>query len=199
AAAEAVVGPVERVEDILELLIRRSLLEWDKATQRYSMHELVRAFAEARQDDPKPVRLRHAQYYLQVAEQAERMYRQRGEAMLAALALFDRERTQIDAAWAWARKEAGDPDVDVLLLAYVEATSSTGALRYHKRLERIPQLEAAVAAAQRLGRRSDEGSLLGELGSEYLILGDVPRAISYHDQHLAIARDIGDQRAEGRA
>ncbi|NJK82393.1 MAG: tetratricopeptide repeat-containing protein [Chloroflexaceae bacterium] len=32
---------------------------------------------------------------------------------------------------------------------------------------------------------------LGNLGSAYHSLGDYPRAIAYHEQHLAISRAIG--------
>ena len=50
-AAIAVVGTDGDVADALELLRRRSLLEWDVALARYSLHELVRVFATARLED----------------------------------------------------------------------------------------------------------------------------------------------------
>ena len=41
------------------------------------------------------------------------------------------------------------------------------------------------------------GSTVNNLGVAYADLGDLPRAIEYHEQALTIAREIGDQRGEG--
>jgi tetratricopeptide (TPR) repeat protein len=49
---------------------------------------------------------------------------------------------------------------------------------------------AAVAARE---------DLLGELGLAYAKLGDVEKAIAYHEQALTIAREISDRRGEGYA
>src|SRR5262249_26116428 len=66
-------------EAALSLLRRRSLLEYDLNSQRYPLHELVRVFALARlreqgDDTERAVRLRHAQHYIEVAQQAEQLY-----------------------------------------------------------------------------------------------------------------------------
>src|SRR5271166_4170750 len=43
------------------------------------------------------------------------------------------------------------------------------------------------------------GQLLGTLGLAYADLGQAERAIGFYEQHLAIAREIGDRRGEGAA
>ncbi len=47
--------------------------------------------------------------------------------------------------------------------------------------------------------RDRRGRLLGTVGLAYARLGQVERAIEFYEQHLAIAREIGDRRGEGNA
>ncbi|MGI8589001.1 MAG: tetratricopeptide repeat protein [Chloroflexia bacterium] len=199
AAAEAVLdlpaGPSP--QDALDLLYQRSLLEWDATTARYSLHPLVRSFALSRLPETDASYLRHAEHYAVVAAYAENDLYLSKDRQLEGLALFDRERAHVDTGWAWACQHFGSLQADALLLAYAHATVYIGSLRYHARSERIPQLEAALAAARRLGRRGAEGSLLGNLGTAYADLGDAHRAIEYYHKALAIEREIGDRRGEG--
>ena len=58
-------------------------------------------------------------------------------------------------------------------------------------------LGQALDAARGLGDRSQEGAVLGSLGSAYWNLGQVEKAIEYYQQALTIAREIGDRRGEG--
>ena len=48
-------------------------------------------------------------------------------------------------------------------------------------------------------RQKGRRSCLGNLGIAYKNLGDARKAIEYHEKALAIAREIGDRRAEGAA
>jgi tetratricopeptide (TPR) repeat protein len=199
AAAQAVAAIDGDVDEVLELLRRRSLLEWDATAERFSLHDLVRAFALARLEDADAVRLRHARYYTEVAAAAQRFYLTGGAATLKGLALLDQERLHVDAGWSWARAHAGNQDADTLLLDYADVSEYIGDLRYDTRRERIPQLEAALAAARRRNDRNAEGARLGNMGNAYSALGDARQAITYHEQHLAIAREMGDRRGEGQA
>jgi tetratricopeptide (TPR) repeat protein len=200
AAAQAVTAIDGDVAEALELLQRRSLLEWDATVERYSLHDLVREFAVAQLSEAEKatLALRHAQYYARVATYAQYELYLKGQ-QLAGLALFDQERPHIDAGWSWVLAHAGDQDADALLRDYAEASVYIGDLRYDTRRERIPQLEAALAAARRRSDRQEEGNVLGILGRAYSDLGDVRQTITYHEQRLAIAREIGDRRGEGNA
>ena len=50
-----------------------------------------------------------------------------------------------------------------------------------------------------IGQRRAEGNSLGNLGIAYRNLGQVEKAIDYHQQALAISQEIGDRRAEGNS
>ena len=57
--------------------------------------------------------------------------------------------------------------------------------------------EQALAIAQEIGDRTNEGILLGNLVYSYGDLGQTDKAIEYSEQALKIAREIGDQHTEG--
>jgi tetratricopeptide (TPR) repeat protein len=203
AALTAVLVDIPDALEQASLLHRRSILGYHTETERYDMHELVRVFAlehlEANAAIAHATRLHHAYYYAAVAEQAQNDHYLQGDP-LQGLTLFDHERPQIDAAWGWLMQWKVESDqqreVDELLLAFANATTLIGDLRYDLQWERIPQSEALVVAAQRLGRKDAEGMALGNLGNAYRHLGQVERAIDYYEQYLAIARELGDRRGE---
>nr|WP_044201039.1 tetratricopeptide repeat protein [Oscillochloris trichoides] len=202
AAAAAVVQPddPERLRDDMSLLYRRSLLEYHPEQERYDLHELVRLFALQRLgEQERAARLRYATYYIAAAKEAQQHYLAGGDQIVRGLAHFERERANLDAARRWLHAHAGSREVDTLLIDDADATAYIGELRYHPRSERIPQLEAALAAARRLGRRGAEGWFLGNLGLAYAALGEPRRAIEIYEQRLVIAREIGDRRGEGNA
>ncbi len=172
-AANAVLLGMGAVDDLLEKLYRRSMVEWNPETERYALHDLVREFCTERLTDILAVQLRYAQHYAQVAMQVKALY---NHDIPGALALFDRERTHIDTGWTWARAHAGNPTVDTVLIAYGQGTFHAGALRYDKRSERLPQMQAMQEAAQRLGERGAEGRALHYIGITYYLLGDWPAA-----------------------
>ena len=199
AAAQAVIDvPDNDLADLLDELTLTSLLDVDETTQRYDLHDLVRTFACTHLTDPRPVHLRHAQFYQQVAYHADKDLYEEGQP-LAGLTLFDQERRQIDAAWHWLLTQPPTNDTDHLLLDLANATAYIGDLRYDLRHERIPQLQAQASAAQRLDHKEAQGVALGNLGNAYRNLGEVTRAIEYYQQWLTIAREIDDRRGEGNA
>ena len=44
-----------------------------------------------------------------------------------------------------------------------------------------------------------EGATVGNLGNAYAHLGEVEKAIGYHEQQLVISRETGDRQSEGNA
>lgn len=195
AAANAIVVGVP-IEKVLELLHRRRLVEMDVAAARYTLHEAVRAFGALRLENANAVQRRFAKHYVQIAKHAGGELYLKGDTS-AALALFDRERTNIDTACAWAREQAGDREADKLLLEHIVATGYIGTLRYDVQRERIPQLDAALLAARRLNHKQGEAIVLNHLGAAYDTLGDSHKAIAFYEQALSIHRDVGDTEGEG--
>jgi len=188
------------VKDVLSMLYRRSLLEYDTTLERYNLHDLVQAFATERLSERLQVtttQLRYVHYYLEVSQRAGNLYDKGNEDMLAGLALFDRERVHIDASWEWLQQQPDSPATDDLMIAFAEAILVIADLRYDCRCEYIPQLKAALAAAQRLKRKDVQAVFLDSLGSNYRALGETQRAIGLHEQALQICRDTGDRHGEG--
>ena len=135
--------------------------------------------------------LRHVRHYLYIVQQADQHYQQL--AQTTGLMLFDREREQIDAAWAWLGQHLSLPGSETLFLEFTTATVSVGDLRYDKRRERIPQLHLATEIAQRTGNTHVQAITLGNLGVAYYALGETKQAIVYHQQALELAERIGSK------
>ena len=118
---------VARARDALQSLVNASLVEWNEASNRLRLHDLVRQFCEeklrsgglasaadfaepgksgeagsARQGaatEEEPARFRHARHYCDVGAEADKLYLQGGENILRGLELFDRERTHLEVAF----------------------------------------------------------------------------------------------------
>jgi len=190
------------LDDVLDELRNLSLIEHDLATDRYSLHDLVRIFALERlreKNEEEQTHLHYIVHYLTEARVAQAQFLQGGENLLSGLKLFDRERAHTDALWTWAMQPLPHETRDALLLALADATIYIGDIRHDKRKERIPQLKAALAAARHQQDRAAEGRFLGGLGNAYVMLGDARGAIEYYKQQLVIVREIGDRQGEGNA
>jgi tetratricopeptide (TPR) repeat protein/DNA-binding XRE family transcriptional regulator len=202
ALAVVAASPNVDVAATLHLLLRRNLMLYHTERARWRLHDLVRALAlrylEAA-GELEATSWRYARAGLQIAQETEAQYLAGGDDVAAAVDRFDAERPHINAARRWAAAHAGTLEGDTMLLEDALATDHIGALRYDQQHERIPQLECASAAAQRLGDRRAEGAVLNSLGRVYGRLGDARRAISYFEQALSAAREVGDRRDEGSA
>ncbi len=167
---------------------------------RWRLHDLARDFTRALcpPTELDALAYRHAAYYKNVLTEANDLYLKGNEDILAGLALFDRERTNIEAGQAWAAAHPADPAAARLCNLYPDAGVYIIDLRLHPRAQ-IAWREAALTAARALGHREAEGVHLGNLGTAYQNLGEPRRAIDYYEQRLVIAREIGDRRGEGHA
>lgn len=93
-------------------LLKHSMLEWDSALSRYSMHELLRLVAQSRlsENENREARLNHAVYYEELLRSLKAKYRIGSEAAIEALGCFDRDRSLIEEAITWllTMSEEGD-------------------------------------------------------------------------------------------
>ncbi|MCG8510118.1 MAG: NB-ARC domain-containing protein, partial [Rhodospirillales bacterium] len=103
AAAAAVCDEsnTRSVQDALSDLYRFSMLGWDPHTRRYRLHDLFRDYAleKIAPGIEQAARHRHARFFHDVLEAAERTYRDQDQ--VGALATFDTERHHIEDAFQW--------------------------------------------------------------------------------------------------
>ncbi len=202
AAAAAEIGddPDAQRPHLRELL-QLGLVTLDPPTERYRVPGPIRGLAAARLDGKErdAATLRHARYYLVVLRSAGSLYDQGGAGLEQGLDLFDREWTNIAAGQAWTATHIRDIAEAVTLCgAYAEAATELLEQRLRPR-ERILWGQAALDAARCLDQAAAESRYLTYLGNTYHSLGDYPRAIGYHEQALAISRQMGDRRGESSA
>ncbi len=201
-AAQAVAGEVADPA-FLNQLVRRNLLERVEAAgggERYRLHDLAAEYARDRlvkeegTDACEAAHLTHAKHYAAVGEVADRLYLN-GDAR-AGLALFDRERDQIEAAFAWLSCHSDSLKSDRTLISLVGGVIDTSGLRFHRR-QSIVWFEALRVAARRIGDRCIEAAAICNLGRSFGDVGEIHRAIGYFEEALQIAREIGDRDGEG--
>lgn len=194
-AAATAVWEIEEdlAQDRLDELVRYSLVEWIDTDARARLHDLTRLFANKRLSDASQTdnQRRYASHYKNVSATANNLYLQGGKRLMQGLGLFDLEWTNIQAGHAWAAQYA-DTDAEALSLCdkYPAQCSKILLLRQHPR-ERINWLETALTAARKLAQKSAESTHLSNLGTAYFYLGNYRRAVEYHEQALAIDREIG--------
>ena len=181
-----------------EDLVARSLLRYDPVEERACLHELLSAAARnvALPEELAIVEQRHAEYYLQVAIDAERNFAAGGDARIDALSSFDRDRPHIETGQAWAARHAEtDHHAAALARDYALGVRSILDRRLSLR-ERVPWFEIAVKASQELGDAKAERSAAETLGKVRAAMGDLKAAIRSYNQALTVARDSGNRRTE---
>jgi tetratricopeptide (TPR) repeat protein len=185
--------------EALDLLLRLSLLEWNPQTQRFEMHDLLREFArtQAKPEELDAIKRRHAKHFIDVGKTADGLYRKGGDKVVAGLAIFDRERKHLEAAFDWLASR-GDEESAPLITSLVAAVVYTSDLRLHRR-QRVRWIEAQAKALRLTGNRGGEGKALCILAPAYVDLGNALKAIELYKEALVIAREKGDRGDEGNA
>lgn len=187
-AAEVIAGADAA---ILTTLLRRSLLERE-GTDRYKLHDLAADYAREKlsADARTDLALAHARHYTAVGDETDTLC-MKGQAV-DSLALFDRERAQIEAAYAWLNVQSGEAAAHQLI-ALVDSIVHTGQeLRFNPQ-QRIAWLESQLHAARLVNNRPGEGAALGNLGDTHTKMGEVRKAIEYYLQALVISREMGSR------
>ena len=192
AAAEAVCGfdPVEEWEvlDLLTSLADKSLVsaEEENGATRYRMLETLRQYAAEKcesADETGPVRSRHRDWFLALAEEAE--IQLKGPDQAAWLSRLETEHDNLRAALDWCA-------------TYTEGEAG---LRLAGALWRFWQIrghftEGREHLARALGRASSRTAASAKAhsgaGNLALFQGDTAAARSLNEQSLAISRESGD-------
>ena len=185
-------GP--EAEDALSELHRLSLVDWDNAADRYRLHDLVRAFARGRAGAAllDAAARRHAAHFRAVLARADDLYRKGGEeATFDGLRLFDAERGNIEAGFAWAREHAkADEQAARLCMEYPDVGVRVLAIRLPT-LERIAWLTAQLEAAEKLGDQDAAAAAYANFGLVLQTRGDLAGAEAMHRKSLAINEQLG--------
>lgn len=203
ALAAAAVWQVdaEAATDALSELVRYSVVEWHKTDNRYHLHDLVRLYVDRRLtgEQRDSALLRHAEHSMHVAGATTILYLKGGDSVVSAVALFDREWENIEAGFAWSAEQATQSDDAAKLCSdYPGIAAYCLSLRQDPR-DSIVWLEAALAAAKRLGERKAEPVHLGNLGNAHSRLGEQRRAIDYFQRQKELACETGNRVSEGNA
>jgi predicted ATPase/class 3 adenylate cyclase len=194
ASAAAVCDPAELGLDALDALaslVDQSLVRRTDAADggaRFSMLETIREFAQeqlAAGGDLEPVRGRHAEHFLDLAEEAEPHLTADDQG--AWLDRCDREHANLRAALSWAI-DKGEAD---------RAQRAAGALwRFWQRRGHLAEgrrwLEEVLAMPSGQGRTPARAKALAGAGGLAWWQEDIPAARAWYEEALAIERELGD-------
>ncbi|MEW6406935.1 MAG: tetratricopeptide repeat protein [Chloroflexota bacterium] len=183
----------------LDAFSQLNLLAYDEATKFYRIHASIRDFALEHLIDSSETRLHLAQHYANAAEDCATLAHRGSDGVLLSLLIFDDHKFYIKQAWAWLQQqEQKSPVIDAFILRFYKITEAFGRLRFFPEHELLPQIKAALEAAQRLNDREATLSILGNLGRTYYMLGQGQKALDYYEQQLDLARQQGNRGEEAR-
>ncbi len=200
AAAIWQINPA-RAENALQRLMAYSLVERNRATGRFRLHDLMMRFAETclHEDERAVASYRHATHFQSVLHEADALYEQGGVFLKQGLELVDREWHNLQAAQVWAASHLEtDRMACELCNSFPDAGRFVLDLRQHPR-ERIRWSETALAAAQQLKRRKAAARHMITLGDSYADLSEIQHAIDCYQQALEITRASNDPRGQAAA
>ena len=193
-AAEAICGPELNLEilDGLGTLIDQSMVKRTglDAEPRFSMLETIREFAVERlaaSGEEAELRRRHAEYFRDLAEEAERHLTR--EDRLVWLAAVEEEHDNLRAVLDWS-EGTGDADTGLRTAAAIwRFWLQRGHLSEGRsRLERLLSMPAAAT------RGPVRARALAALGGITYWQNDYPPTRAAYEEAVAIAREVGDPR-----
>ncbi|MEO8751735.1 MAG: tetratricopeptide repeat protein [Casimicrobiaceae bacterium] len=194
-AAAEVVGAGEGIarDDVVYLmiaLIEKSLVVADENGDRYRMLETVREYARERLTESgsaEVVRERHRDYFLALAEEAEPKLT--GTEQVEWLQRLETEHENLRAGMDWSLL-AASPAGGLRLCGALQRFWITRG-HFSEARERCARALAKDDGGERSPGRAKALSVAGVLAYSQ---ADYPAARAYHEESLAIARDLGDQR-----
>lgn len=179
-------------------LRRFSLLEVNTETKRFSLHDLIRVFTDAKLAAAERLQAQflHAAYYLSVVQTAKQIkLSDRENGLIDALHLIDAEWKNILSGRNWTSENIETDNIIAETCCGYASAFFELRLRLHIR-EYIKWQSAAFRAAQKLDNKYFQSGALGSLGLAHDHLGEYPRAIEYFEQALEISRQSGNRWSE---
>ncbi len=181
----------------LSELVRRGMVFYESETNRYRLHELVRAFAKTlvRQKEWARLNKLFSEHYLTKLKEANQLYIQSGAAHGEGLELFTKEAENIRHGWNWSNGQS-EHDDDAAKVGW--SYTNDGA---HVLLNRMAAAElklwaqASLSIAKRLGDRKAELNPLCLLGLIDESIGEYDSAENYFRLGSNLSLKVGDNRS----
>lgn len=174
-------------EQALDNLVVSALLSWGEMEGRYTLHPLLRQYAETLLNStPEGIQAgkRHLTYYLILAEDNARETKQAHDKLDACL-------PDIMKAIEFAAQTGEYQPLNRIALALWTESSFLPTRGYMNFALKI--LDKAVVACRKLGDLSGESMHLGHLGIAYSFLGPPEQAIDCYNQALALCRQTDNR------
>jgi tetratricopeptide (TPR) repeat protein len=179
----------DKAEDVLADLDGYGLLKWNRATNRFKLHDLMREFTgkQLSGDERFQAQFLFSNYYASILIQGNKMQLNNEENYYSnVLKLFGIEWNHITAGQKWAAEFIEKDDrFAILCTDYASYARDFITLRLHPRQD-IEWQEFGLKAARKLNNHQKEGLSLSNLGTAYSGLGEYRKAIDYHEQALEI-------------
>ncbi|HEX8399477.1 MAG TPA: tetratricopeptide repeat protein [Pyrinomonadaceae bacterium] len=190
----------DKAKETQRQLRRFSLLEVNAETKRFSLHDLIRAFTDAKlsADECFQAQFLFTGYYYSILWATDKIKSDDPpNGFITALKLIDIELSNIKFGQKWATENT-KKDNAVAELCCLYSIFDLLTLRLHPR-EHINWQEASLTAVKQINDKVYEGNNSQNLGNAYSRLGDYKKAIEYHDKALRIARELQHKLGEGNS
>jgi tetratricopeptide (TPR) repeat protein len=203
-AGLAIIGTQDGMqdEDILDDLFNQNLLKYDETKQRFSWSTLLRAFVQdhdrADVKESNAIISRYAEYYTEVADNANQSYLKGSDAAQAALDQFRSDRLHIEQAFQSLNQLLTQPARQVVSLVYALKDISDADDSWDKQ-ERIEWLKTQWYLSHIIKDSSAEKSALAALGKAYEKQSQLGDALDAYRRALSVkerTQDTQQQDAE---
>lgn len=172
---------IENAKDTLSDLLNVHMLDYNLASKRYSMHDLLRDFALnlLPEDEAFEAQKRHADYFMNVLHNANLQYLNGGEDLIHALTFFDNEWPNIETGQKWSLKYVNEADTTSVARICLYAVKGANLINIRlSPLTCISWAESALKYAIQRKKEQLQGTLYGNIGVSLCRLGRYAEAVS---------------------
>ncbi len=171
----------------LYTLIRRTMIRYDAHSERWWLHDLVRALAQRKLEHAESTAItwRYARAVLSLMPQILDAHVDIGGNREESLRLFNSERLHFDFAAEWAEAHSQQPDGARLLVDIAVAMANLSGIRQEYRYAYSRLMERGLAVAEELGDAAASGELHWRVGVNSIWTGDIDAAEQHFQAALA--------------